>query len=294
MHGPRKNLSRTIGRRRWHLLADGLKLGTVVVLGGWLMFRGTADLGYHWQWYRVPHYLFSLDAGGFVAGPLLKGLAVTVRITGASLCLALIFGLVTALMRLSDSVVARWTARAYLELIRNTPLLVQLFFIYFVLAPVLDIEAFTSAVLALSLFEGAYASEIFRAGILSIHRAQWEAAFSIGLSTWRTYRLVILPQAVRIVLPPLTSQAVSLVKDSALVSTIAIYDLAMQGQAIVAETYLVFEIWFTVAAVYLVITLALSLTVAAMQNKFSAGFNLSRKTGFVKRHRIHTERKEAP
>ena len=134
----------------------------------------------------------------------------------------------------------------------------QLFFIYFVLSPVFAISGFTSAVLALSLFEGAYVSEIIRAGILSIPRGQWEAAFSIGLNTWRTYRLVILPQAVRHILPPLTSQAISLIKDSALVSTIAIYDLTMQAQAIVSETYLVFEIWFTVAAIYLVVTLALS------------------------------------
>ena len=123
--------------------------------------------------------------------------------------------------------------------------------------------------LALSLFEGAYVSEIFRAGILSIHRGQWEAAFSAGLGTWPTYRLVILPQAVRNILPPLTSQAISLIKDSALVSTIAIYDLTMQGQAIIAETYLVFEIWFTVAALYLVITLALSLTVSIMEKKLT-------------------------
>jgi polar amino acid transport system permease protein len=158
-------------------------------------------------------------------------------------------------------------ARGYLELVRNTPLLVQLFFIYFVLSPIFEISAFASAVLTLSLFEGAYASEIFRAGILSIHRNQWEAAFSLGLGTWRTYRLVILPQAVRRILPPLTSQAVSLVKDSALVSTIAIYDLTMQGQAIIAETYLVFEIWFTVAAIYLGVTLALSFSVALLEKR---------------------------
>jgi polar amino acid transport system permease protein len=170
-------------------------------------------------------------------------------------------------MRLSGSLVARGMARIYIELIRNTPLLVQLFFIYFVLSPILEISAFASAVLALSLFEGAYASEVFRAGIQSIHRNQWEAAFSLGLGTWRTYRLVILPQAIRHILPPLTSQAISLVKDSALVSTIAIYDLSMQAQAIISETYLVFEIWFTVAIVYLVITVSLSVTVARMEKK---------------------------
>jgi polar amino acid transport system permease protein len=163
---------------------------------------------------------------------------------------------------------ARSVSRGYLELIRNTPLLVQLFFIYFVLSPILGIGRFSSAVLALSLFEGAYASEVFRAGIVSIQKGQWEAAYSLGLSTWDSYRRIILPQAVRRVIPPLTSQAVSLVKDSALVSTIALYDLTMRGQEIVAETYLAFEIWFTVAAMYLTVTVALSIMVSVMEKRF--------------------------
>jgi polar amino acid transport system permease protein len=254
--------------RRWRpLLADGLKFALLAGALTWLLARATADLGYHWQWFRVPRYLFAATEAGIVLGPLLRGLGVTFQITSISLVLAFALGLATALLRLSGSPLGRLTARGYLELIRNTPLLVQLFFIYFVLAPVLQINAFTSAVLALSLFEGAYASEIFRAGILAIHRSQWEAAYSLGLSTWRTYRRVILPQAVRQILPPLTSQAVSLVKDSALVSTIAIYDLTMQGQAIVAETFLVFEIWFTIAAIYLVVTLGLSVTVATLERR---------------------------
>jgi polar amino acid transport system permease protein len=249
------------------LITDGLKFAALTAAVGWLMVRATENLGYHWQWYRIPRYLFSVAAGEVVLGPLLKGLAVTFQITAVSLVLALAFGLLTALMRLSGGGVARGLARGYLELVRNTPLLVQLFFIYFVLSPVFEISAFTSAVLALSLFEGAYASEIFRAGILSIHRHQWEAAFSLGLGIWRTYRLIILPQAVRHILPPLTSQAISLIKDSALVSTIAIYDLTMQGQAIISETYLVFEIWFTVAAIYLGVTLTLSLTVGFLEKR---------------------------
>jgi polar amino acid transport system permease protein len=294
MHGRQRNLNRMIGRGRFQLMADGLKLGAVVAVLGWLAIRATADLGYHWQWYRLPRYLLSFAEGGLTAGPLLKGLAVTLQITAAGLVLALAFGLITALMRLSGSIVARGTARAYLELIRNTPLLVQLFFIYFVLGPILEIEAFTAAVLTLSLFEGAYASEIFRAGILSIHRGQWEAAYSLGLGTWHAYQRVILPQALRVILPPLTSQAISLVKDSALVSTIAIYDLTMQGQAIVAETYLVFEVWFTIAAVYLVITLTLSFTIAAMRKRLSAANHQPPKPIFFQRRGVRTERKEEP
>ncbi len=249
------------------LLVDVLKFAILAAVITAMMTRATVDLGYHWQWYRVPRYLLSVSEGAWVPGPLLNGLAVTFQITAVSLVLSFVFGLATAFMRLSNSMLGRLVARIYLELIRNTPLLVQLFFIYFVLSPVFAINAFTSAVLALSLFEGAYAAEIFRAGILSIHRGQWEAAFSTGLNTWRTYRLVILPQALRNILPPLTSQAISLVKDSALVSTIAIYDLTMQGQAIISETYLVFEIWFIIAAIYLMVTLALSFTVAWMEEK---------------------------
>jgi polar amino acid transport system permease protein len=250
-----------------HLMADGLKFALLGAIIAWVMIRSTEGVGYHWQWFRIQRYLLSWPEGRLVAGPLMQGLAVTFQITAVSLVLALAFGLITALMRLSGSFVARLVARAYLELIRNTPLLVQLFFIYFVLSPVFEISAFASAVLALSLFEGAYASEIFRAGIQSIHRNQWEAAFSLGLGTWGTYRLVILPQAVRHILPPLTSQAISLVKDSALVSTIAIYDLTMQAQAIVSETYLVFETWFSVAVIYLAVTLSLSVTVAFMEKR---------------------------
>ncbi len=169
---------------------------------------------------------------------------------------------------MSHSFVATTISRVYLELIRNTPLLIQLFFIYFVLGPVLGLNRFLSAVLALSLFEGAYVSEIFRAGIVSIQQGQWEAAYSLGLSTFDTYRDIVLPQAIRRILPPLTGQAISLVKDSALVSTIAIYDLTMQAQAVIAETFLTFELWFTVAGMYLVVTVTLSIVVNIMENRF--------------------------
>jgi polar amino acid transport system permease protein len=225
----------------------------------WLVYISGSELGYNWQWYRVPHYIGSLSDGHFQPGPLLKGLVVTVQVSAIGLLLSSVLGLVTAVGRLSNSVTARALARGYLELIRNTPLLVQLFFIYFVFSPLVDMSRFASAVLALSLFEGAYASEIIRAGILAIPRGQWEAAGSIGLTRFQIYRHVVLPQALRHMTPPLVSQAVSLVKDSALVSTIAIYDLTMKAQEIIAETYLVFELWFTIAAMYLMLTLSLSM-----------------------------------
>lgn len=246
---------------------DVVKFLGVIGFLTWLTAQGTERLGYHWQWYRVPQFLFKIHEGEFMAGPLLQGVGVTLEITAASLVLSMIIGLVTALFRMSFSPVARILARAYVELIRNTPLLVQLFLIYFVVSPVLDMGRLPSAVLSLSLFEGAYLSEIIRAGILSISRGQWEAAYSLGLGTIDTYRYIIFPVAVRRVLPPMTGQVISLIKDSSLVSTIAIYDLTMRGQAIIAETYLTFEIWFTVAAIYLLMTLTLSVAVHVMENR---------------------------
>lgn len=244
-----------------------LKALVLVAALGWLLGLAAERLGYPWQWYRVPRYLLSAAEEGLQAGPLLRGLAVTLEVTAVSLALSVVIGLATALLRLSPSWIGRAAARLYLELVRNTPLLVQIFFIYFVLAPAFSLGAFASAVLALSLFEGAYASEIIRAGIVSIPRGQWEAAYSLGLNTRLAYRLVILPQALRQMLPPLTGQAVSLVKDSALVSTIAVYDLTMQAQAVIAESYLVFEIWFTTAALYLGLTIALSQAASRLQRK---------------------------
>ncbi len=232
--------------------------------------RGAENLGYHWQWQRVPRYLIETSAAGWQFGPLLQGLWLTLKITAISLFFALLIGLVSALMWLSTSPLARGISRVYLELIRNTPLLIQIFILYFVFAPILDIDRFTSAILALSLFEGAYASEIIRAGIQALPAGQWEASASLGMSRGQSYRYIILPQALRQMIPPLTSQGISLVKDSALVSTIAIYDLTMQGQQIIAETFLSFEIWFTVAVIYLLVTTTLSILVKYLEHHLAA------------------------
>ena len=228
-------------------------------------YFGAENLGYNWQWYRIPRYFGTFAEGGWQVGPLLTGVLVTLQVVMVSLLFSLIIGLLVALMRLSRSPVARLLASCYLELVRNTPLLVQIFLIYFVLAPILGIERFTAAVLALSLFEGAYASEIFRAGILAIPVGQWEAAATLGMAPGQCYRYVVLPQALRNMAPPLTSQGISLIKDSALVSTIAIYDLSMRGQQLVSESFLTFEVWFTIALIYLCLTLGLSAVVRLLE-----------------------------
>ena len=251
------------------LLFDCLLFLLFLFMLGWLASRSIENLGYYWQWYQVPDFIGTFAEGSFRAGPLLKGLKITLQISGISLVCAFFIGLVTALLRLSTSRVGHALAVIYLEISRNTPLLIQIFFIYFVFGPILGLERFSSAVLALSLFEGAYTSEIFRTGILSIDRGQHEAAASFGLSNIQRYRFIILPQAIKKIVPPLTNQAISLIKDSALVSTIAIYDLTMQAQMLVAETYLSFEIWFTVALIYLCINIFLSIAVFLMEKKFN-------------------------
>ncbi len=232
-----------------------------------VLAMGYKNLEYNWQWYRVKPYLFIFENGEFVKGLLLDGLIVTIKISCLGLGLSLIIGLMSALARLSSSPVLRLVSWCYVESIRNTPLLIQIFLVYFVVSPVFNISAFFSAVIALSLFEGAYSSEIIRAGILSVPRGQYEAAQSIGLSAFGTYMRIIIPQMLRQTLPMLAGQSVSLIKDSALVSTISIYDLTMQGQRIVSETFLSFEIWFTVALCYLVVTASLSFIIRCFENR---------------------------
>jgi polar amino acid transport system permease protein len=240
----------------------------LMVAGIVLLLKGAEDQGYYWQWFRIPKYLYQFEDGRFIAGPILEGLKITLNITWISLILTYIIGLVTALMRLSNSLLARGIARAYLEITRNTPLLVQIFFMYFVVAPILDIDRFAAGVLALSLFEGSYASEIYRAGIVAVNKGQWEASYSLGLGTYQNYRYIILPQAIRRILPPLTSQAISLIKDSSLVSVIAVYEMTMNANEIASETFLVFEIFFTIAAIYLALAITLSRVVAYFENRY--------------------------
>lgn len=248
---------------RKNIIIAAVFTGMLILVG----VIGYRNLSYNWQWYRVAPYFFSIENGRFAAGVLLQGVWVTLKISAISLVLALVAGMVSALARLSPYLSLRGLAWCYVETIRNTPLLIQIFVIYFVISPVLDLSAFSSAVIALSLFEGAYSSEIIRSGIVNIPKGQWEAAQSIGLPVFATYYKVVFPQMLRQTLPMLAGQSVSLIKDSALVSTISIYDLTMQGQKIVSETFLTFEIWFAVALCYLSITATLSFIIRRIETR---------------------------
>ncbi len=248
-------------------LPDLLAFAALAALVVWGVLAGARNLGYHWQWYAVPATLLTWGADGPAAGPLLQGLLLTLALAGTALPLTFCLGLAACLAALSDSFAARAVSRLYLEAVRNTPLLIQIFLLWFVAAPLLGMGRFTAGVLALALFEGAYAAEILRGAVLSLPRGQWEAAHALGLSRAQTYARVVLPQALRRALPPLTGQAVSLVKDSALLSAISLFELTLRAQALVSDTFLTFEIWFTTAGLYLAVNLALSAAARTLERR---------------------------
>lgn len=194
----------------------------------------------------------------WAAGPLLWGLWTTLWISCAAGVFGLLVGLVTGLCRLSSNPTLRHLSTLYVELVRGTPLLVQIFIFYFFIGTVLNLSREFAGVAALALFTGAYVGEIVRAGVQSIARGQNEAARSLGLNASQSMRHVILPQAFRRVLPPLAGQFISLVKDTSLVSVIAITELTKSGREAITTSFSTFEIWFCVAALYLVINLPLS------------------------------------
>ncbi len=176
-------------------------------------------------------------------------------------------GLVTALLRLSQSFSGCLLALIYLELVRNTPLLVQMFVFYFVMSPIFGLDRFWVGVLCISLLEGSFASEIIRAGILSVEKGQWEASYSVGLTEAGSYRYVILPQAVPLMLPPLTGVIINLIKHPAIVSVIAVFDLTTQGLNLIAKTFMSFEIWLSIASIYLLMTITMSVLVSLLEQR---------------------------
>jgi polar amino acid transport system permease protein len=177
--------------------------------------------------------------------------------------------LLTGLARISKNYTINGLAAVYIEFIRGTPLLVQIFIAYFFVGTVFNLSRNVAGVGALALFAGAYVAEIVRAGIQSISRGQMEAARSLGMTMPQAMLDIILPQALKRILPPLSGQFISLIKDSSLVSVIAITDLTKSGREIITSTFATFEIWLVVAAMYLIITSVLSQLVFYMERRFA-------------------------
>ncbi len=204
---------------------------------------------------------------------LLKGAGYTVELSLGGMFFGLSLGFVIALMRLSSRKLLRGMARTYVSFIRGTPLLVQLFVIYYGLAQFgLRLDPIPSALIGLSLNVAGYTGEILRAAIASIDKGQWEAARALGLSWPQTMRLVIVPQAARVALPPLGNSFIGLVKDTSLAATIQVPELFRQAQLITARTFQIFTMYFTAAVLYWIISTALAALQQRLEKRYSRQF----------------------
>lgn len=193
------------------------------------------------------------------------GLLATFGVTVASLFFALILGLLAGLGRIAKTRIINLVATVYVEVIRGIPLLVQLFYIYYALGPLLRLKGPASAVLAMSICYGAYLAEIFRAGIQSIPKGQMEAALALGMTRSQALWRVVLPQTVRVILPPIGNEAIALLKDSSLVSILAVSDLLRRGREYASTTFYYLEAFTVVALIYLILTLFFSRLVGLME-----------------------------
>lgn len=251
---------------------------------------------YRWNWSAIPQYLVRYDAqaGSWAPGVLIQGLMTTIRLSVWTTFFATLIGVLMGLWRASPRLFQRMVGATFVGLVRNTPPLVLVFLFYYFLSdqimPLLRLDevlhrqtpliqdlvglvaaspmrfnGFLSAVITLSVYEGAYIAEIVRAGIRSIDRGQWEASAALGLSRGQQMRHVILPQAAQRILPPLAGQFISTIKDSAIVSVISVQELTFQGMELMAATYLTFEIWITITALYFVLTFGCSRAAARIE-----------------------------
>lgn len=280
--------------KRLHWI-DWLILAVLAGVTSFVAWRIGGALKYEWRWELIPDYIlrYREDRGEWFANVLLQGLFATLRISLYASLLALGLGMVLGLARVSKNLTIRLLARTYLELLRNIPPVVIIFIFFFFLSQqlidLLDLNAWSrgvargiergetsgiwtvffgdmrrfpslvSGVLVLAMFEAAFVGEIIRAGIQSIPNGQREAARAIGMSGFQEMRYIILPQAVRKVMPPMASQFINLIKDSSIISLISVQELTYKTVELVASTRLIFEAWITTAAFYFILCFGLSM-----------------------------------
>jgi polar amino acid transport system permease protein len=259
-----------------------------------LVHRITVDIDYRWQWPVILQYLVRAEGGHWVAGTLSRGFMTTVKLSLWATVLATLLGTFMGLLRVSHGRFGRLVATSYVEIVRNLPPLVLVFIVYFFIgerimtllgveplvraaspaaqgllsflfAPPSRLSGFLAGLATLVLYEAAYITEIVRAGIESIEPGQWEAAHALGLTRWQQLRFVVLPQAFERILPSLAGQLISTIKDSAIVSVISIPELTFQGLELMSATYLTFEVWITITALYFILTFLCSLGVRRLE-----------------------------
>lgn len=265
-----------------------------------IIYRLTFALEYKWNWSIIPTYLFRFDAesNSYHMNVLTQGLVTTIKLSIWGTLLAAILGLWMGLMRTSTRLFNRLIGQSYVELIRNLPPLVLIMIFYFFISdqifPMLGVEEFfrkhaaepsswlsllftepsliipfLSGVITIGLFQGAYITEIVRAGIQTISIGQWEASSALGLNRLQQMRLIILPQATRIILPPLANEFINTIKYSSIVSIISIQELTFQGLQVMASTQVTNEVWITIAVMYLILCSSLSLVVNWLEKRMA-------------------------
>ena len=270
--------------RRRLMIVDYICFGLVGVVIAYAIYRVSDVLVYNWNWSRVFNFVIYYDeeTARYVPNLLLAGVATTLRLAFWATIVAATIGLIMGYMRTSKNLAMRMISRCYVELVRNIPPVVFIFIFYFFLSgqlmPLIGIDDidkngafvssslfyvmfgdprlfsnFVAGALCLALFEGAYITEIVRAGIQSITKGQWEAARAVGLSPLNVLRDVVFPQAIRKILPPLAGQFITLIKDSAIVSLISIQELTFLATEVASTTTKVFETWIIVGAMYFVL-----------------------------------------
>ena len=270
--------------RRRLTAVDYICFGLVGLVIAYAVYRVNDVLVYNWNWSRVFNFVIYHDeeTASYVPNLLLEGIATTLRLAFWATIVAATIGLVMGYMRTSKNLAMRMISRCYVELVRNIPPVVFIFIFYFFLSgqlmPLIGIDDidrngafvssslfytlfgdprlfsnFVAGALCLALFEGAYITEIVRAGIQSITKGQWEAARAVGLSPLNVLRDIIFPQAIRKILPPLAGQFITLIKDSAIVSLISIQELTFLATEVASTTTKVFETWIIVGAMYFVL-----------------------------------------
>ncbi|MGC9325142.1 MAG: amino acid ABC transporter permease [Desulfomonilia bacterium] len=275
---------------------DVFVIASLIIFTIWVVVRIKTGLNYRWNWAVIPQYLFRYDAetDRWVPNLLIQGFLTTIRLSIWATLLATLIGTIMALCRIRKSLFFRMVGRSYVELVRNMPPLVLVFIMYYFVsdqilrvigidavfrtlspqvqtffsiccAPPAQISVFFSAIITLGLYEGAYITEIVRAGIQSIERGQWEASSALGFTRWQQMRHVIFPQAILRILPPFAGQVISTIKDSAIVSVISIQELTFQGMELMSATYLTFEVWITIMALYFLLTFSCSLAVRRLE-----------------------------
>jgi polar amino acid transport system permease protein len=276
---------------------DALLIALILAAVVFIVHRVGVEMQYRWQWPVILQYLVRVDGVNWATGTLLQGFLTTVKLSLWAMILATLLGVFMGLFRVSRGLFYRLIVGSYVETVRNLPPLVLVFIVYFfvgerimtllgvehfvrsaspeaqrflalLFAPPARLSGFFAGLATLVLYEAAYITEIVRAGIQSIEKGQWEAAHTLGLSRWQQLRYVILPQALQRILPALAGQLISTIKDSAIVSVISIPELTFRGLELMSATYLTFEVWITITALYFLLTFTCSLGVKRLEKHF--------------------------